>query len=91
MSQSITDSKRTRVFISYKRNVDPDDPLKAFEWRAGGLLHILDRKDGKTVSEQKLSAPPVHEGMIAVKNGIYAALKDGSVIKLSGGLNTKAE
>ena len=63
-------------------NVDKSDPLRSFEWRAGGLLHTLNCADGKTLSEQKLSAPPVHEGLIAVKAGIFVCLKDGTVLKL---------
>ncbi len=62
--------------------VDKTDPLRSFEWRAGGLLHALNCADGKTLSEQKLSAPPVHEGLIAVKAGIFICLKDGTVLKL---------
>ena len=61
--------------------VDEADPLRSFEWRAGGLLYTLSCEDGKTLSKQKLSAPPVHEGLIAVKAGIFACLKDGRVLK----------
>ena len=63
--------------------VYPDDPHKSFEWRAGGLLYILDRSDGKTVSKQNLSAPPVHEGLIAVQAGVFGCLKDNTVVKLT--------
>ncbi|MHC4281475.1 MAG: outer membrane protein assembly factor BamB family protein [Planctomycetota bacterium] len=62
--------------------VDKTDPLRSFEWRAGGLLYTLNCADGKTFSEQKLSAPPVHEGLIAIKAGIFVCLKDGTVLKL---------
>jgi hypothetical protein len=62
--------------------IDKMDPLRSFEWRAGGLLHILSCVDGRTLSEQKLSAPPVHEGIIAVKAGIFVCLKDGTVLML---------
>ena len=62
--------------------IDTTDPLRCFEWRAGGLLHTLNCADGKTLSERKLSAPPVHEGLIAVKAGIFVGLKDGTVMKL---------
>lgn len=62
--------------------VDKRDPLRSFEWRAGGLLHTLSCVDGQTLTEQTLSAPPVHEGLIAVKAGIFACLKDGTVLKL---------
>ncbi len=61
--------------------VDESDPLRSFEWRAGGLLYALNCADGRTLSKQKLSAPPVHEGLIAVNAGIFACLKDGTVLK----------
>jgi hypothetical protein len=61
--------------------VDPDDPLRALEWRAGGLLRILKRTDGSPMVEQELSAPPVHEGILAVPAGIFICLKDGTVRK----------
>ncbi|MHC4434930.1 MAG: outer membrane protein assembly factor BamB family protein, partial [Planctomycetota bacterium] len=61
--------------------VDEADPLRSFEWRAGGLLYALNRGDGRTLSKQKLSSPPVHEGLVAVKAGIFACLKDGTVLK----------
>ncbi len=62
--------------------IDRADPFRSFEWRAGGLLHTLDCADGRTLSEQKLSAPPVHEGLIAVKAGIFVCMKDATVSKL---------
>jgi len=62
--------------------LDKADPLRTFEWRAGGLLYILHCADGKILFEQKLSAPPVHEGLIAVRAGVFACLKDGTVLKL---------
>jgi len=62
---------------------DPADPLRALEWRDGGLLHVLRRADGSTVAEQKLPAPPVHEGVVAVPSGVFVCLKDGSVVRAS--------
>jgi outer membrane protein assembly factor BamB len=62
--------------------IEPDDPLVALEWRAGGVLRILDRSDGSTMAEQALDAPPVHEGIIAVPSGTFVCLKNGSVIRL---------
>jgi hypothetical protein len=62
--------------------LDPSDPLQGPEWRAGGLLYVLDRSDGKTVHTAKLSAPPVHEGILAVPAGLFACLRDGSVVRI---------
>jgi outer membrane protein assembly factor BamB len=62
--------------------IDEQDPLRSVEWRDGGLVHVLDRQDGKTVAEITLSAPPVHEGLIATRNGLYVVLKDGRIQSL---------
>jgi hypothetical protein len=62
--------------------VDPADPLRAFEWRAGGRLHTLRLADGETLSRRELPVPPVHEGLLAVQSGIFVCLKDGSVMRL---------
>ncbi|MHC4249734.1 MAG: outer membrane protein assembly factor BamB family protein [Planctomycetota bacterium] len=62
--------------------LDPEDPLRGPEWRAGGLIYALTGSNGSIVSETKLPTPPVHEGMIALKAGIFACLKNGSVARL---------
>jgi len=59
-----------------------DDPLSGPEWRAGGLLCVMDRADGTVVETRELPSPPVHDGMIAVPAGIFACLKDGTVMRL---------
>jgi outer membrane protein assembly factor BamB len=64
--------------------LDPSDPLRGPEWRAGGLLYVLNRSDGKTVQTVKLTAPPVHEGILAVPAGLFACLRDGSVVRIEG-------
>lgn len=61
---------------------DEADPLKSPEWRAGGLLYVLNRSDGHIVRIVKLSAPPVHEGLLAVPAGLFASLRDGSLARI---------
>ena len=63
--------------------LDPKDPLRGPEWRAGGLVYVLNRKDGATVSKTKLPTPPVHEGFIALRSGLFACLKNGTVVRLN--------
>jgi outer membrane protein assembly factor BamB len=62
--------------------LDPDDPLKSPEWLAGGLVCLLDRTRGETIRTIELPAPPVHEGVIAVPAGLFACLKDGSLVRI---------
>ena len=42
--------------------LDPKDPMGAFEGRKGGLLRVHAKEDGKMLTEQKLTAPPVSIG-----------------------------
>jgi outer membrane protein assembly factor BamB len=62
--------------------IDPSDPLRSPEWRAGGLLYMLNSKNGEETQILSLSSPPVHEGLLAVPSGLFCCLKDGSVIRI---------
>jgi len=62
--------------------LDPADPLKGPEWRAGGVIYALNRTDGSVVTKTTLPTPPVHEGVIAFESGVFACLKCGSVVRL---------
>jgi hypothetical protein len=59
--------------------VDPDDPLAAFEDRKGGMLRIVDKADGRTVSEHQLASPPVFNGAAAAGGRLFLSLEDGTV------------
>lgn len=63
--------------------LDSEDPLKSAEWRAGGVLSLLDRSDGTVVDTRQLPAPPVHEGVLAVRSGLYVCSKDGVVSRVA--------
>jgi outer membrane protein assembly factor BamB len=65
--------------------VDADDPLAAFEGRRGGVLRIVDKADGRTVSEHKLGWPPVFNGAAAANGRLLLSLEDGSVACLGAG------
>jgi len=64
--------------------LDPKDPMGAFEGRKGGLLRVHAEEDGKMVTEQKLTAPPVFDGIIAAGGRIYMTLTDGKVVCMGG-------
>jgi len=64
--------------------VDADDPLAAFEGRKGGVLRIVDKADGRTVSEHKLAMPPVFNGAAAAGRRLVLSLEDGSVVCFGG-------
>jgi hypothetical protein len=60
--------------------IDPNDPLAAFEGRKGGVLWIVDKSDGRTVSQHSLTAPPVFNGVAAARGRLVLTLRDGSVV-----------
>jgi len=60
--------------------VDQDDPLAAFEGRKGGVLRIVDKTDGRAVSEYKLAMPPEFNGAAAANGRLLLSLEDGSVV-----------
>jgi hypothetical protein len=64
--------------------VDREDPLAAFEGRRGGVLRIVDKVDGRTVSEHKLASPPVFNGAAAANGRLLLSLEDGTVACFGG-------
>lgn len=60
--------------------VDPKDPLGAFEGRKGGIIAVLDRSNGKKVWEYTLDSPPVFDGLAAASGCLYVALQDGRMV-----------
>ncbi|MHC4251539.1 MAG: outer membrane protein assembly factor BamB family protein [Planctomycetota bacterium] len=59
--------------------VDPADPLGAFEGRKGGVLAAFDAADGRELSEVRLAAPPVWDGMAAANGRLYVPTADGRI------------
>ena len=75
-----------RLFVAGQPDeIDPDDPLAAFEGRKGGRLLVLSGANGETLAEQVLKAPPVWDGMIAYRSRLYVALRSGAVLCLGKG------
>ena len=59
--------------------IDPQDPLAAFEGRKGGVLWVVNKRDGQTISKHQLTMPPVFNGAAAANGQLYLSLEDGSV------------
>ncbi|NQT40054.1 MAG: PQQ-like beta-propeller repeat protein, partial [Planctomycetes bacterium] len=69
------------LFIAGPPDVlDPDDPMASFEGRKGALLRACSADGGKILSEQKLEAPPVFDGLIAASGRLLMSATDGSVV-----------
>jgi len=64
--------------------VDPDDPMAAFEGRRGAVLRAQAAADGETLTELKLDAPPVFDGLIAAAGRLFMCTTDGQVICVGG-------
>ena len=70
-----------RIFAAGTPDVlDPDDPLAAFEGRAGASLAVFSAADGKKLSEMKLEHPPAFDGMSAARGRLYLATQDGRLV-----------
>ena len=57
----------------------PEGPVAAWQGAKGGYLWAVSAKDGRRLSECKLDAPPVFDGMAATDGRLYIATTDGSV------------
>jgi outer membrane protein assembly factor BamB len=63
---------------------DAKDPYAPFEGRRGARLVAVSAKDGHSLSERSLDAPPVFDAMIAVSGRLLVSLEDGSLLCLAG-------
>ena len=58
----------------------PEQPVAAWQGAKGGYLWAVSTKDAKRLSECKLEAPAVFDGLAATDGRLYMAMTDGSVI-----------
>lgn len=63
--------------------VDPDDPHGAWEGRKGGILTAFSTSDGEELTELKLPAPPVWDGLATAYGRLYISLVNGDVLCLA--------
>ena len=56
----------------------------ALDGQRGALLWAVAAKDGRTLAEHKLDAPPVFDGLVAAGGRLYMATTDGKVVCLAG-------
>ncbi len=66
--------------LAYKNEAEA---LAAFKGEKGASLRIVRTSDGMRMSEWRLNAMPVFDGMAAAKGRLYLALKDGRVLCLA--------
>jgi len=63
---------------------NPDEALAAFEGKRGAKLWAVSAADGKRLSEVKLHAMPVWDGMAAAEGRLFLSTVDGKVLCLNG-------
>ncbi len=63
--------------------VDPEDPHGAWEGRKGGILAVFDATSGEKLSEVKLDAPPVWDGMAVAAGRLFVSTINGKIVCLS--------
>ena len=81
--ESAENAPEKRLFVAGQPDeIDPEDPLAAFEGRKGGVLLALCAETGEVQSEQRLEAPPVWDGMIAYRSRLIVALQSGDLVCL---------
>jgi hypothetical protein len=72
------------LFLAGVPDVIPKDtPYAALDGRMGALLWAVSAADGRSLSEMKLTSPPVFDGTIAAGGRLYVSRVDGSLICLA--------
>jgi outer membrane protein assembly factor BamB len=60
--------------------IDPQDPLGAFEGRRGGQLWVFDTETGEVRAKHELDSPPVFNGTAAADQQLYLVDEQGQII-----------
>jgi outer membrane protein assembly factor BamB len=80
---------RTRTMLKSGENlflgvmpvdIPQDDPHAAYEGRRGGMIWVVDARDGGKVAEYEMDAAAVWDGMAAANRRLYISTIDGSII-----------
>ncbi|MEA3226097.1 MAG: hypothetical protein U9Q07_09115, partial [Planctomycetota bacterium] len=59
--------------------LNEEDSLASFKGQKGVMLRVVSTADGGTVSEQKLDAMPVFDGMSAARGRVFVSLRNGQI------------
>jgi len=68
--------KKTDDILAYANEAEA---LASFKGEKGVLLRVINTKDGQQLSEQRLDAMPVFDGLSVAQGRVYVALKNGHV------------
>jgi len=64
-------------------DIPQNDPHAAYEGRRGGMVWVVDARDGSKVAEYKLDSPAIWDGMAAANGRLYVSMMDGSILCLA--------
>jgi hypothetical protein len=74
-----------KLFVAGAPDLVPkEDPLAAIEGRRGGVWQVRSGGDGSRLSQGKLDAVPVFDGLAAARGRLYVSTLDGRVTCLAG-------
>ncbi|MFH1717979.1 MAG: PQQ-binding-like beta-propeller repeat protein [Planctomycetota bacterium] len=73
-----------RVLFAAGFPMDPNDGQDSGGEAKDGLLLAVDAFDGATLAQYRLEAPPVFDGMAAIRGRLYMTLENGSVVCMEG-------
>lgn len=79
VARSIVALKDRLVLAGAPCVVVPEDPWRNFDGRGEGRLEIRSRRDGSLLTEYKLSAAPVHDGVSAANEALFISMRNGTV------------
>jgi len=79
VARSIVALKDRLVLAGAPCVVVPEDPWRNFDGRGEGRLEIRSRLDGSLLTQYKLSATPVHDGVSAANEALFISMKNGTV------------
>jgi len=68
--------KKEEGILAYSNE---DEALASFKGDKGVMIRVVDKKDGRIISERKLDAMPVFDGMSAAHGKVFLSLKSGQV------------
>jgi len=80
------DEEKTGAFLETNKTDDYapvpmlQKALDTFEGRRGAVLLAVNKTDGQKISEHKLDASPIFDGLIAAKGNLYMSTKSGTVV-----------
>ena len=60
--------------------LDPEDPLAAFEGRAGASLQVFSTADGRLLETYALPSEPAFDGLCAAQGRLYLVTRDGRLL-----------